>query len=62
MKGKQKSRTFQHHITGRTIIRDLNIPSQLIPEYYPTPTREQEAASAANLSAVITAACAPHME
>ncbi len=26
-------RTFKHHITGRTINRDLNIPGHLIPEY-----------------------------
>ncbi len=28
-----EDRTFKHHITGRTINRDLNIPGHLIPEY-----------------------------
>lgn len=26
-------RKFQHHVTGRTILRDLNIPGHMIPEY-----------------------------
>jgi len=30
-----KSRIFYHHETGRPIIRELNIPTVNIPEYYP---------------------------
>jgi hypothetical protein len=48
-----KSRTFKHHVTGRTIIRELNIPGSEIPEYWPPPTREQEAADSAILSGII---------
>lgn len=38
-----KSRTFLHHETGRPIIRELNIPTHLIPEYWPPPTPEDRA-------------------
>jgi hypothetical protein len=45
-----KPRTFKHHETGRTIIRELNIPTHMIPEYRLPPSKEDEKL----LAAIIT--------
>lgn len=37
-----KSRTFVHHVTGRPIIRELNIPTKDIPEYRLPPGPEDK--------------------
>lgn len=37
-----KSRTFKHHVTGRTIVRELNIPGHQIPEYHLPPSKEDD--------------------
>lgn len=46
-------RTFKHHITGRTINRDLNIPGHLIPEYRPPRSPEAVARDLAFLEKVV---------
>lgn len=40
---REKSRIFYHHITGRPIIRELNIPTADIPEYRLPPDPKAEA-------------------